>query len=166
MKIIAYSSLDEAHKDIFDKNWSSYFSKVAKIFHKGSPAQLGVFYFYKGIVYPESRAWNEEEIFKNTSGWRSFDIVHEDAWNMKIKKNIGRLETTWKDIPRGRVYFNGREFVVECDPILEQIPEFKKEVISKFSLPPEGTQDSSGGEYRTVFKFDPFYTFVGDESWR
>lgn len=164
MKVFSYQTLKEAQKNISEKNWNSFFSRIAKTFHKGSPVELGIFYYFKGRIYKSSKPWNDENIFKKDSGWRSLDIVHEDAWQELRKNNPELPNTDWMTLPRGRVYFDGREFVVNVDPVLEEIPNFKNLVISAFNLPPEGTAKESGADQRiTRFDFDQFYSYTEDK---
>ena len=126
--------------------------------------ELGVFYFYKGRAYQISEKVNSKKVYKTAEGWHSFDIVHEDAWPELLKTNPELPQVSWKHIPRGRVFFNGRDYVVECDPVLKTRPLFKGEIIFSFSLPQE--LDISERQLKTVFKFNPFYSYEGDETWK
>jgi len=166
--MFSYRNLKEAQENISERNWTSFFSRIAKTFHKGSPVELGIFYYFRGKIYKSSKPWNDEKIFKKDSGWRSLDIVHEDAWQ-ELRREYPELPNTdWMALPRGRVYFEGREFVVNVDPVLETIDGFKSLVLSAFNLPPEGTAKESGADQRiTRFDFEPFYSYSENpEIWR
>lgn len=156
--ILSYQSLEEMHKDIEEKNLCSFFSKIAKRHHKGSPAELGVFYFYQGRVYKESREWNSPEIYKDTPGLRTLDVIHEDAWEKIVEKNPSLKGFSWEDLPRGRVLFKNNKFIVDLDPFLVSLEEIKNKILLEFCLPPEEREEDP--DYRlTQFHPDSFYSY-------
>ncbi|MBF0548087.1 MAG: hypothetical protein HQM08_26855 [Candidatus Riflebacteria bacterium] len=154
--IISYSTLEEAHLDIARKNTESFLRRIADTFHKGIPARLGIFYFYKNTVYHKSIPWNDESVHKDDIKYfRSFDCVHEDAW-VELKQSHPELPNVgWREIPRGRVFYSKGKLIVEHNPSLSGNEIFEKEIIQTFYLPPKA--DIPGKLRATVFKPSEFY---------